>query len=134
MAIKAGVWIDHHKAVVVRLNNQAEEVRQVHADQDKLAPSAGVQHVKNSYTPNDYVAEDKLERKATAHLNKFFDEVIACLHDADAILVLGPGEAKGEFAKRIESHRPQAHLEHVETTGKLTDPQIAAYVRKHFHQ
>ena len=66
--------------------------------------------VKHSYTPNDFVAEDKRERKAMNHLNKYYDEVIDRLRDADAILVLGPGEAKGEFTKRIESKKLKGRI------------------------
>lgn len=56
----------------------------------------------SSYTKNDYTAEDRLERKAESHLKSFYDEVIAGLKEADALLILGPGEAKDELLKRIE--------------------------------
>ena len=32
----------------------------------------------------------------------YYDEVIAVIRDAQAILILGPGEAKGELKKRLE--------------------------------
>jgi len=67
-----------------------------------------------------------------SHLNKYYDEVIASLRDADAILVLGPGEAKGEFTKRIEGQKLKGRIAHVETVDKMTDRQIAAHVRQHF--
>ena len=31
----------------------------------------------------------------------FYNAVIACIHDAESILILGPGEAKGELKKRL---------------------------------
>jgi stalled ribosome rescue protein Dom34 len=88
--------------------------------------------VKNAYTPNDFVAEDKQERKHTDHLNKYYDEVIACIRDAEAILIVGPGEAKSEFKKRIKSKKLRGRVADLETVDKMTDRQIAAVVREHF--
>ena len=81
-------------------------------------------------TRNDFVAEDKLERKAESHLNKYYDEVIACLQHADSIWILGPGEAKGELKKRIESKKLRGRIAHVETVDKMTDHEIAEHVRQ----
>jgi hypothetical protein len=130
MTINAGVWIDHHKAVVVLFSDEREDIRQIMCDPVAPARSSGEALVKSSYTPNDFVAEDKRERKAMIHLNKFYDEVIACLRDADAILVLGPGEAKGEFTKRMEGQKLKGRIAHVGTVDKMTDGEIAAHVRQ----
>jgi stalled ribosome rescue protein Dom34 len=132
MTINAGVWIDHHRAVVVLLTDEKEDVLQIMSDRDTPARTPGGAQVKNSYTRNDFVAEDNRERKAMNHLNKYYDEVIACLHEADAILVLGPGEAKGELVKRIEGKKLRGRIAETETTDKLTDHQISDYVRRHF--
>jgi stalled ribosome rescue protein Dom34 len=120
MAINAGIWIDHHKAVVVLLADKGEEILQILSGHD--APG--------SHSPSDFVAEDKRERKEMIHLNKFYDEVIDRLREANAIVVLGPGEAKGEFTKRIEEKKLKARIAHVETADKMTDREIAAHVRQ----
>ena len=54
------------------------------------------------------------------------------MHSAEAILIFGPGEAKGEFRKRLEKERPSQRTVTVETTDKLTEPQIVAKVRGYF--
>jgi len=130
MTINAGVWIDHHKAVVVLITQAGENIRQILSDPDTAARTGGEAQVKNTYTPNDFMAEDKRQRKATIHLNKYYDEVIGRLRDADVILVFGPGEAKGEFIKRSESQKLKGRIAHVGTVDKMTDGQIAAYVRQ----
>ena len=76
------------------------------------------------------MAEDKRERKAMIHLNKYYDDVIDRLRDADSILVLGPGEAKGEFTKRIEGTKLKGRIAHVGTVDKMSDREIAAHVRE----
>jgi hypothetical protein len=133
MTINAGVWIDHHKAVVVLITDDVEDMRHVMSDRE--APAWSHARVNNSYSPidfvaDDFVAEDKRERKATIRLNKYYDEVIACLRNADAVLVLGPGEAKGEFARRFEGQEHKGRITHLGTVGKLTDRQIGAQVRQ----
>src|SRR4051794_25449624 len=105
MTINAGVWIDHHKAVILLITDGRENMRQIEADDNKRSHTAAGARAKHAYTRNDFVAEDKLERKAENHLNKYYDEVIACLQNADSIWILGPGEAKGELKKRIESKK-----------------------------
>jgi hypothetical protein len=132
MTINAGVWIDHYKAVVVLLTDEGQEMLQIRSDHGASARSPAGLRAKNSYTPNDFVAEGKRERKVMIHLNEYYDEVIACVRDAQAILILGPGEAKGEFRNRIASLKPRAHVAEMKTVAKLTDQQIADYVRQHF--
>ena len=85
---------------------------------------------KNSFTPNDFVAENKRERKEMIQFNKYYDEVIALLKDVDSIFILGPGEAKGELKKRIESKKLRGQIAHVETVDKMTDHEIAEHVRQ----
>jgi stalled ribosome rescue protein Dom34 len=132
MTINAGVWIDHHKAVVVLITDDGEDIRQILSDVKKNAHSAGGVRVKNSYTRNDFVAEDKLERKAENHLKEFYDKVISHLSDADTIFILGPGEAKGELKKRIQRKRLRGQIAKVETVDKMTDAQIVEHVRDLF--
>ena len=130
MTINAGVWIDHHKAVVVLITDEREDILHIVSDPDEIARSPGGVQGKRSYTPNDFVAEDKRERKTTIHLNKYYDDVIACLRDAEVIVVLGPGEAKGEFTHRFKRQRLKRRIAHTGTVDKMTDRQIAAHVRQ----
>ena len=130
MTINAGVWIDHHKAVVLRVTDAGEDIRQVISDDNKTVRGTSGARAKNAHTRNDFVAEDKLERKAESQLNKYYDEVITLLKDVDSIFILGPGEAKGELKKRIESKKLKGQIAHVETVDKMTDHEIAAHVRQ----
>ena len=131
MTVKAGVWIDHQKAVVVRISDKGEEVKRLKSDIPRRARATG-SGSQNSYTPNDFVAEDRLERKFASRLKEFYDEIVDCTHGAEAILVMGPGEAKGELRKRIESKKSRTVVAELETVDKMTDRQIAAKVRQHF--
>src|SRR6476619_2285715 len=124
MTINAGVWIDHHKAVILLITDGREDLRQIAAGDTEAVRDADGARAKHSYTRNDFVAEDKLERKAESHLNKYYDEVIALLKDVDSIFILGPGEAKGELKKRIESKKLKGQIARVEPVDKTTDHEI----------
>lgn len=63
---------------------------------------------------------------------KHDDNVIAHLHHADSIFIMGPGEAKGELSKRIEGMNLKGRVSHIEAADKMTDRQVAAHVREVF--
>jgi hypothetical protein len=77
-------------------------------------------------------AEDQRDRRFTGHLDKYYDEVITCIRDADAILLLGPGETKIELEERLRKEGLGGRIAGVETFDEMTDRQIAARVRQRF--
>ena len=62
----------------------------------------------------------------------YYDAVIACIRDAESILIFGPGEAKDELKERLEENNLGGRVVGIETVDKMTDRQIAAKVRQHF--
>lgn len=124
MKREVGLWIDHRKTVVVAVSGETEEVTQIASDVGK--------HVRYSGAAQDVSGEDQRDRRFSDHLSKYYDDVISRVRDAESILILGPGEAKGEFVKRLESEGLGGNIVGVETVDKMTDRQIAAIVRQHF--
>lgn len=125
MKSKVGVWIDHRKAVMVFLTDAGEEIREIASNMEK--------HVRFSEdSDQEDSADDIRDRQFAGHLDRFYDDVIAYVHDAESILILGPGEAKGELAKRLERKGLQGAISGIETVDKMTNPQIAARIREHF--
>jgi stalled ribosome rescue protein Dom34 len=129
---KVGLWIDHRKAVIISLAGEEEKVKLIESNVEKHVRSSGGSRSKTPYGPEDVVAEDNRERRFIGHLNKYYDEIISSIHDAEAILVFGPGEAKNELKKHIKSNELQGRIVGVETVDKMTDHQIAAKVRQYF--
>ena len=60
--------------------------------------------------------------------------MIACIREADSILIFGPGEAKIELEERLGHETIRGSIVGVETADKMTDRQVAARVREHFLQ
>ncbi len=124
MKTAVGLWIDHTKAVIETIAGNTESMRQITSHME--------QHVRYSAPAQQDSAEDQRDRRFTGHLNKYYDEVVACIRDADSILILGPGEAKIELSARLENEGLRGRIVGIETVDKMTDRQVAARVRRRF--
>ncbi len=132
MKKEIGLWIDHREAVLVILTEGTEEILHITSSGEKHLRYSGRSHSRTPEGLKEVTAEDQRDRKFANELNKYYDEVIAVVRDADTIQIFGPGEAKGELEKRIEHKGIKANMLVVETADKMTDGQIAAKVREHF--
>jgi hypothetical protein len=127
MKKEVGLWIDHRETFLVRITDKGEDTTRIYSDVEVDAQFSGP-----SRSAGSQDAENMQDRKYTTNLERYYDAVIANIQDADSILIFGPGEAKGELAKRLENKNLSQRIVSIETTDKLTDPQIAAKVRQHF--
>lgn len=114
-----GVWIDAHKAVIVRLTVAGHEMRSVESDVDAEEKSGSA-------------GEDLLKYNSASQLNIFYEKIIAALHGAESVLILGPGEEKVELGIRLPGSTLGEHIAGIETMDIMSDDQIAAKVRSHF--
>lgn len=123
MKANAGMWIDHREAVIVVLSESEE------GDVTKRILSA----VEKKHA-QEMPADDSRQKEFTEHLARYYDAVISYLQEAGSILIFGPGEAKGELKKRFEARSSEPRAITLETADNMTAPQVAAKVRRHFHQ
>ena len=129
--LNSGVWIDHREAVVILLTETGEETKYISSKVEKqLRRSGEPDH--GPFEALEVPADDSREREYTGHLAHYYDEIIAQLREAGAILILGPGEAKGELRKRLEKDAGDTRRVEVETADKMTEHQLVALVRHHF--
>jgi len=122
MKTRVGLWIDHRKAVIVFVSGKDTEMKVISSDIAKHPGQSGV----------EMPADDSRQRELTGHLNSFYDEVVSVIRGAESILILGPGEAKGELKKRLEKDNLTTKVVGIKTSDKMTDKQIVALVRGHF--
>ena len=133
MKTKAGVWIDHREAIIVTLSESGEETTHIESKAERQFGHSKNQE-QGSHEASSAQADDSRERDYTGHLAPFYDEVISRLGGAESVLIFGPGEAKGELKKRFEKHPSGSPTIAMETTDKMTEPQIVALIRHHFHR
>ena len=134
MRTRVGLWIDHRKAIIVAVTDEGEEIRLIISKVEKQPRRSGDSPLKGGYESQLVPAEDSRQRTFTGHLNIYYDAVIACIRNAEAILIFGPGEAKGELKKRLERNNLGGCIVGIQTVDKMTDRQIAAKVRQYFPQ
>ena len=132
MKKEVGLWIDHRQAVVVTLLDGTEEIKRITSDIEQQVRYTGSSHGSRDDTTE--IRRDREDRRFDRYLSQYYRTVIDSLIDADAILIFGPGEAKGELKKQMESEGLGEHIVGLETTDKLSDSQIAARVREYFQQ
>jgi hypothetical protein len=119
-----GVWIDHKKAVIVSIAAGHVATRTLESDVEAHPHFSGSQ---------EGGGEKKYEERHHLHLDHYYDEIISKIGQPDALLLFGPGEAKLQLQDRLgRSHVSSQCNVAVETTDKLTDPQIVAKVKEHY--
>lgn len=131
MAVTAGLWIDHKKAVIVTLSGKDEVIKKIPSDIGKL-PWKEKGRGSSASSSQAILADDRLLRRLTRHLNVYYDQVSDYLAPAESVLIFGPGEAKGELKKRLERPGHRGRVVAVETADKMTERQISANVRRFF--
>jgi stalled ribosome rescue protein Dom34 len=123
---KVGLWLDRNKAVIVSITNDGEERRIITSNMEHYVRYS-------SNVPGDGSAEDVRDRRFWNHLGEYYEKVIACIGDAKSIMIFGPGEAKSELKRHLESEGMLENIVSVDDADNgLTDRQIAKRVRERF--
>ncbi|MFN9717986.1 MAG: hypothetical protein ACK58L_04775 [Planctomycetota bacterium] len=131
MKTNVGVWVDHSEAMVVTLGEGGETSERVRSKAESQMRRSS-DHRTGTFEPLAVPADDVKGKIFAADLNHFYDDVFTRIKGAEALLILGPGEAKTELKKRIEGKYGAPQSIHVETADRMSDAQVAATVRKHF--
>jgi hypothetical protein len=131
---KAGVWIDHRKALIVMLTPAGEHTTLILSKVEKHPQRSGDSPLKGRYAADQVPADDRRQKALTRELNIYYDRVTAVVRNAESLIILGPGEAKGELGKRLVKNKLGGRVAAVETADKMADRQVAAKVREYFSE
>jgi hypothetical protein len=132
MTVKIGLWIDHRQALIVRLFETGQETSRVISHLPRRVRFSGVSEDHSALNPHNDTSQDRRDRRYDNLLNHYYDTVIEKLDGAASIFIMGPGEAKTELRKRLETVLPTALT--VESADKMTDRQIIARIRQYFQE
>lgn len=128
MQRNVGIWIDRKQALVVQLDNGEKQIRVI---ESQLEPRTRI--VRRGVGDEDLPNEQQANQRYEKHLKIYLDRVMDALQSADAILLMGPGEAKLELQKTLQKSKILAErIAAIETVGKLTQRQVAARVSEFF--
>lgn len=134
MKNEIGLWIDHRQAIIVTNYDSAESIKRITSNVGKHVRYAGAAEAHGSGELHHDTTEDGRDRRFDDQLDRYYAEVVASLDDASAILILGPGEAKGELHKHIKAYGRPDCIVMLNSADKMTDNQLVAAVRQHFHE
>ena len=130
-----GLWVDHEKAIIVSLIDGSHKVTHLESDIEGRFRLKGGSRSNTPYGIQSATSESKRDFRYSKHLNIYFQHIIDLLKDAKHIFIFGPGEAKIELKKEIEKNNVLlGKISDIETTDKLTEPQIIAKVKKYFEK
>ena len=133
MESRVGLWIDHRRATVVAIENGEVTVKVIESNVGPRTRLSGGARSATSYGPQDVASEGQRDRRYKHLLDMYYQDVIRTIKDAEAILILGPGEAKEELKKRVERSKAlKGRLIGVETADKMTKRQLVGAVRRRF--
>jgi hypothetical protein len=125
-----GLWIDHKQAYAIWYKDGKVEVIPSHIE-PPAHYSGGTQLGGKLNQKGD--VELHHNDRFKQQLNRYYQQVMAALKNADSILIMGPGQAKIELEKAIKKDKNlQKRILKVETTDKMTKNQMIAYVRKFY--
>ncbi|HEX9386365.1 MAG TPA: hypothetical protein VF918_08595 [Anaerolineales bacterium] len=125
-----GLWIDHKQAYAIWYQDRKVEVILSHIE-PPAHYSGGTQLGGKLNQKAD--VELRHNDRFRLQLNKYYQQVMSALKNADSIFIMGPGEAKIELEKAIKKNkRMQKRILRIETADKMTKNQMIAYVRKFY--
>lgn len=119
MSFHVCVWLDHSNAKLFQIT----------------ARDTVVDHVEDSRPPHHiHRSADHLGHGKVHTDPRMMAEIGERLHDAKAILLAGPGQAKLDLRSYLETHSPAVagRIWGVEPSDHPTDPQIVAWARHWF--
>ena len=129
--MKIGIWIDHKKAVIVTASADGVTAQTLESD---LGPHGRYSDSSSASDGSQGGGGEKhYEERYDEHLGRYYDEVIRQLGQPEALLIFGPGEAKLQLKERLSGSKALSQrIVGIETTDKLTDPQIVAKVKEYY--
>jgi len=132
MSNNVGLWIDHRKAVIVSITKTGEQIKEIRSDVETQLRRSGDSPLKGSYEAFQVPADDSRQNTLTQEFNIYYDEVIAYIREAKSIFIFGPSSAKVELKECLDRNNLGANVVGMETSDRMTNPQIAAKVREFF--
>ena len=128
-----GIWIDHKEAVLVSIEGDQTVVQHVESGAESNLKPAGGWKAGGTVVAQAVFNEHTAEERRKHQYHAFFVKVIELLGDSSKIVLIGPGEAKIEFAKELDKVTGlHTKVAGVEACERLTENQLIAKVKTLF--
>jgi hypothetical protein len=133
MKQKAGLWIDHRKAVIVNIYDSKVEKLTLESTVEKQRGRINGIRSMAPFEDQMVLADDTQEKIFKDHIKKYYNLVCSKIRNAESLLIFGPGEAKIELRKFIDNNfRPKKEIQ-IAAADRMTEHQITARVLRHYN-
>lgn len=132
--MKAGIWLDNHKAYIVFISNGTENLIRINSEVEDFHVHGGAA-APTAYGTHDTVPERKYLERKKQQLNRYYNTLKQKVKLCDAIYICGPAEAKLGLKKEImDDSILKDKLSMVESCDRMTENQIVAQVKAHYNK
>jgi hypothetical protein len=132
MKTLAGLWIDQREAVIVMLSEKGRETKRIRSFPDAQPRKRDTALTKPPPPFELPLTNGGENQEYSGRIEDYYDQVISYIRPANALMLFGPGEAKGELRKRIEANKLQLRITRFETRERMTERQISENMSRQF--
>lgn len=129
-----GVWMDGHKALIVKLGESGTNIGIIDSDMDEAYYHDG-EKIIGSFSGRQHESPEKTisERKHNIE-KKYMKQVFEEIKNNDEIYIIGPGEMRHRFEHFIEAEhkRDAAKIKANDSCDYLHEVQIVDRIKKYF--
>ncbi|ULC57906.1 hypothetical protein MBM09_08230 [Flaviramulus sp. BrNp1-15] len=133
--MKAGVWLDKRKAIVVTIYNGEVSLNSILSTVEDFHVHGGSgSRLKGG--PQDVVQDSKYLEREKHQLKKYFNDVISEIKDANSIVIFGPAETAEKLHKEITKYHKnlEVKIKDVVKADSMTKRQVKAWVKAFFKE
>ena len=133
MSCKIAVWLDHKRAFLVTARDRDVSTRTIEFEEAPPSHAAGGLRSAAGHGQHGVDPDARFDARQALYRQRYYDQIIVHLGEAERIHLMGPGQAKLELRRKILDHKPLTGrpLSH-EACDRMTDAQIVAHVRTIF--
>lgn len=135
MKNQTGIWIDSTKAIIVNLNDNEAQIREIQSNMEEAYYDAN-EGDKGSFIGQQHISnEKKFDIKKDQQLDQFLNDVISDIKETDELYVFGPAETKNKLRSKIQDagQNLKFQLKSVETSDSMTLNQVVAKVKEFYN-
>jgi hypothetical protein len=104
--LRYGLWLDSRNAKILKIFPEGKiEFHELYAENSKRERFSGETTNKIGMLGTTISPEKKMQARENNHLNKFMKAIVSQLEHANAILILGSGDARFELQNTIHKSK-----------------------------
>jgi hypothetical protein len=129
---KAGIWVDHSRAVIVIHGGPKQGIRMIESNLTKHTRSSGGSRYGGIGGLPGVTPDTHRERHRSQQIKSYYARIVSLIKDIDRILILGPGVAKVELYKEIGDSHIKGSIIGIQPADRMTETELVAKVRDFF--